>query len=710
MAGTRYTIKIRTLPDGLSKGQVSDFLKGDLKLADDRVSEIVGSLPSTVAEGLDEAEANRIRQALEWCGAQASMEAAPGEEDDEDRGDAAEATPGPIDGAEDEAPGGAAASPKDEPEGGDALADGSVEPVAKPGEEPVQTPLAPPADAQAAGHAPRARTGLTPATRAESRVERLKRTIASSWATSAGPPDPAPNISPEAPPRLPTSGPPVGKLGCIGAVVAVALVVIVVSLFDRDGAPPADDGSQQADSGSGSKAAGREDAETSVAKSMHADHLAKGKQAEADGQLTQALASYERAAESASTEESTRAISRVREKIDQDQLAKEHLARVAELKRALPQLEAQQDWAGQAACLEELQKLQGATPEMRKRLALAKLCAQEAALANQTQSIGSSKQAKAAESLQQARAFLQRGMYSQAADAARNVLMLQAGNQDAHQILSQCVGAAPALAIRRTRLPQRTLSKSLLLPEPKTPPVAVRKEPTRQPDGVAPVRKPDLPKAPEPTPRPEPEPKPEPKPKILWPQARGDTWHYRSAGNPDLLITRTVVGPKLVAGRQCVQLEETQLGDTQAVQPPKMLVLSLLDDGLYELASSGEFVKLYQLPMAVGQSFAYATPGIKTAGVIAQPAEVTAKTERRETVETPAGTFDCFVVTRTSQRKNFLLKSRQIVSVTETSTEWVCPGVGLVKQQVEQVEEIVKGEREVARSTIELTHYKAAQK
>ena len=46
----------------------------------------------------------------------------------------------------------------------------------------------------------------------------------------------------------------------------------------------------------------------------------------------------------------------------------------------------------------------------------------------------------------------------------------------------------------------------------------------------------------------------------------------------------------------------------------------------------------------------------------------------REEIETPAGTFDCLVLTQTTQ-------SKMIVKVQSTSKEWYAPGVGLVRSE-----------------------------
>lgn len=46
----------------------------------------------------------------------------------------------------------------------------------------------------------------------------------------------------------------------------------------------------------------------------------------------------------------------------------------------------------------------------------------------------------------------------------------------------------------------------------------------------------------------------------------------------------------------------------------------------------------------------------------------------REEIETPAGTFDCLVLTQTTQ-------SKMIVKVQSTTKEWYAPGVGLVRSE-----------------------------
>ncbi len=100
--------------------------------------------------------------------------------------------------------------------------------------------------------------------------------------------------------------------------------------------------------------------------------------------------------------------------------------------------------------------------------------------------------------------------------------------------------------------------------------------------------------------------------------------------------------------------------------------------GQMEIEMTGDDL---QLPsrLTVGQALPDATMQIKagTGGmsIMNMTIEIVdRKVEGRETVETPAGTFDCYKINQTT-------KTKMLVSKTFTSTEWYAEGVGIVKSE-----------------------------
>lgn len=557
---------------------------------------------------------------------------------------------------------------------------------------------------------PRTQMGI--ASPAEERVERLRKTLGA--ARRGGN---APAITPDAPTstKYARSIHPYVML-CLGLLALVFLAMYFVRPSEEDRLASGQDaaqlklyqqwyaeGTQKELAGhyqeagvafeAALKHAQKREAQDALARVRWKLQLAAAKEAEREGRLQEALQAYQTAEAQMPSPDARGGITRVTKRLAERQTAQANAASVQLLKDDAVQLERRQDWQGLVGALEELRATQGDSPELQKRIELAKLRARQAEFASQEVRLRESQEAKAAAWIERARRLLANGMTNQAAQTARRALLLSPNNSAALDIVEKCTGSRPRPTQPTAAKTTQGAGAAAGLP--------TRLGQARPKAAVAPATAQPRPRA-----KPEARPTPKAKPRYFWPRAAGDTWEYRSPIDRRARTTHRVVGPALYKSIACVAYKVTQVG--RARRPTTTIRLSERKDGLYEVPNSGDTVKRYQLPLRLGQSFSYEVGGHVTQEVVTQPAKVDVTTEREETVKTPAGTFNCFVVSRVRQQKRFLKKTAEITQALQERTEWVCPGVGLVK--MEQVETVkVMGRKDpakVVREALELISYK----
>ena len=566
------------------------------------------------------------------------------------------------------------------------------------------------------------RTAMGIASPAEERVERLRKTIGAARQDGEGP-----TIMPDVPAtgRHARSFKPYAML-CLALLAIVFLAMYFIRPGDEDGLAAQkeatllrtyqqwyDEGTQQELAGKYQEAVAafetafdhiqRREAQDAAARVRWKLQLATAREAEEAGQLEEARLAYEEAERQTTSQEGREGIARTMKLIAARRAAQEKAQRIELLKSEAERLEGRRDWRGLVGALEELRATQGDSPALQKRLELVKLRARQADLADEEARLREGRDDKARAWIEKAQELLAKGMKNQAAQTARLALLLSPNNPAALDIVEKCTGSRPAPTGKR--VPATT-------PKAERPGAAAAEGlPTRLGKGKPEAPKPVQPATATPRPGPKAQPKraasPKTAPKAFWPRAKGSTWQYRSPSDRRVRITHRVLGPDLCKGVSCVAYEVTEVGGAKPRSPATKVRLLERKDGLYEVLESGDTVKRYDLPLRVGQSFSYKVGGYATQDAVAQPAKVQVHTERKETIETPAGRFECFVVSRMSRRKRFVKRTAEIIQVVQVQTEWVCPGVGLAKMEKVSTEEVMgqKDSGRAIRESIELASY-----
>jgi len=229
---------------------------------------------------------------------------------------------------------------------------------------------------------------------------------------------------------------------------------------------------------------------------------------------------------------------------------------------------------------------------------------------------------------------------------------------------------------------------------------------------VKPEPKPSAgPRPPKPTPRPAPKPTPPrprkpPRAKAFWPHAKGDTWRYRS-GPSNEVVRYTSKGSTTQDGVPCLEYEVATFGPDGSFKGTSSLTLQLQPKSLSRVLGPGNVVKQYELPLTAGKSFNYEIPGSASQQVVAQPAKVKVTTEKRESITTPAGRFDCFVIKTIVQQKKFFARTAEISQREETRIDWVAAGVGLIKRESVSTEAVLgkPSSKQTKKSSLELIEY-----
>ncbi len=661
MSESRYKLILESLPDQLSREQVCKLVRHEFGLSQEEAAELVDKAPVTLRDDLSEEEANRLKRRLIWCGAQASVE-----------------PPAPADEETVKA-----AAPPHRPE------------TEKDAPKPPPTPPS--------------RVELGVASPAETRVERLRKTLQAQ--RQEGPRGEPAFISPEAPPRTPPRSP--AKRLAV-ALVALGLAVVFVIMWLGSGgrkpqsASPPQPGVAQAP-------AQQPTVRTDDAK--YQAHMQAGVEAEDAGRLAEALKEYQEAVRIKSTGEARQAVTRMEEAIRAQQkparpAPPQISPREKELLALIPQLKAEKAWTKWLAALEELKSIQGVRFKQNEDLKIAALYVQQEKLEKQRERLQEESREKARQWVSRAQVFLARGMTREAAQAARYALIAEPDNAEAQALLARCGGVQvaapppPAPPTPKPAKPTQPAAKPKPTVEPTTPKTETPPpvEPTPKPQAPKERREPAAPEKPAEKSSAPPPPAAPAKAKTFWPLASGDSWWYSSSRRPDIVIMRTIKGSELIGGevyRVCLTVRRG------AGQPEtrEKTYLSLRADGLFRRMESGQAEKLYPLPLRVGRRFAASIPGVTNSEIIAQPTTMSVSVEREERVVTPAGAFHCFVVVRKKRHKEFVRRTAQIISEQDLSVEWVCPGVGLVKQQRTLTRQVVKGKKEEKRETIVLTRY-----
>ncbi|XLS27817.1 hypothetical protein ACJD0Z_11485 [Flavobacteriaceae bacterium M23B6Z8] len=140
------------------------------------------------------------------------------------------------------------------------------------------------------------------------------------------------------------------------------------------------------------------------------------------------------------------------------------------------------------------------------------------------------------------------------------------------------------------------------------------------------------------------------------------------------MVLKDEDGKEIVSGKFEVTCRE---GET--ILEPK----ALMSPGLLEQYENMEYSVtgnglVFPATLEVGQELEDGDIEMKVdAGLMNMKINVTMtdrKVERKETVTTPAGTFDCYVITYTNTLKMGMAK-------TQYSTQWIAEGIGMVKEE-----------------------------
>lgn len=776
----RYTITLESVAGELSKQQIRDLLKADLKLSDERINALFESLPAIVLEDVDEITAVRTKQKLSWSGADVSIQpsAELGDDDEtvrrphdvgvdlRDASDTGSRLAGPVEPGEEPSPsstdegtpwlgdekvevggvpvddlswlqdkkdeddipgegmswleeqklkadeltpeeisslqGDAAASsesdmaepaPEDdrEPVGIDPPPASAEPPAEKPkppprvAEEPSRPdddqmttripppgmrtpPPKPPKPDRPPAEAPRlrvpTRTELGVASPSEQRVERLKKTIG-----QAREEEPEQFPHGEAPyDDEPSHGfAPSTKYAFVGIVLLVAIIWIAMFFVkesrewrkdsqlqeqaQRDYDTRYQKGLRAEKERRYSEAIGAyedaliyvkaKEAQGAIERVQHLIRVETAEEALAEGRIEDAIRAYELAHEKRQTDEVSREISRLREELKERRTDQARSARIQDLTDRADLLEAGGDWQGAANTLKQLAQF-GHSPAHRQRVRLARMEAMTTASAPQPSDTDRDRDRKATAWIERARKHFQAGNESEAVRAARYTLKLSPNHPTALRILNQ---AEKPQARIETRAGTTSVTASVAKQRPRRTIV------TRPP----PVARPVTPKAPV----------HRATSSTVWPTSKGSTWRYQSTRDRSLITTYRALGPVIRGGISCYAYEISKTRNNSTVAPVRTLVLAQRPGGLYRVLDVGKEVKHYELPLSVGQLFSYKSAEAMGQAGQTKPANVQVTTERRETIQTPAGRFDCFVVKRATRRVNFDRRTAQITSIDE---------------------------------------------
>lgn len=167
---------------------------------------------------------------------------------------------------------------------------------------------------------------------------------------------------------------------------------------------------------------------------------------------------------------------------------------------------------------------------------------------------------------------------------------------------------------------------------------------------------------------------------LIYPHAQGDTWQMRMSGEAETHLVTLTVLPAQAGEPTGFRLETKRDGIVVARDR-----YTADEHGVYLSAQGypGETrveppMPILKLPMVAGTTWAW-KGAFKAAGG-AVPAEATFTVAGPEGVDTPAGAFQAY---RVEQKLTFRAKTGRLVS---TTTQWLAPKVGLVKQTVETPE------------------------
>lgn len=736
----RYTIVLETIPDESNRTQVRDLLTADLGIEPGRAAAILSSLPAPVVEQATEVDAVRTKQKLEWSGAEVSIRlitdsppppaAAPAEETPAPPPDES----GPLPSVQDELE-----KLEDEP--------GPDEAHEKETPPPTTLPPRPPEPPPAQGRI---------ASPGETRVERLKKTLHSARQIDRQPQPLPPNMRFRSHRRS-------SAKSAFTVVLLLLVGVFLVAYLKRPSerelmASRAQQqtlaqyqrwyqlGAQRMQGGkyqeaivafqnalehirTGEAAAGLKDARYRMRNNA-------GEEAEAEGKLAEALQAYEQADQIKSTEESRKAVERVYQELTRRRVAAHSAALIEEVSKKVALLEAQKDWRGVVEILEQLKDKAGESQDIKRRLEMARLKVLEGSLTEQQQRVRHSHRQKLRGYIQEARQLLQAGKPRQAEQTIGYALTLDPDHEEALAIRRACRSQTAAEAKSGAKLepnlhvgppPRRprlgagsglsaTQAMELLEAELRKAEAARRAlsaTPGQPASIVKPAPRPSaVPRPPEPAPRPAPRPTP-PRPrkparaKAFWPHARGDTWRYRSDPSNEVVRYTSKNSTITQDGLPCVEYEVVTFGPDGAFKGTSSLTLQLQSESLSRVLGPGNVVKQYELPLTVGWSFSYQIPGRAGEQVVEQPTKVMVTTERRETITTPAGWFDCFVIKTIVQQKRFFAQTAEISQREETRMDWVTAGVGLIKRESVVTEAMVgkPGSKQTQRSSLELIEY-----
>lgn len=422
-----------------------------------------------------------------------------------------------------------------------------------------------------------------------------------------------------------------------------------------------------------------------------------GKDAEAAGELDAARQAYQQADQIKSTQESKEAIERVERKLAERRVSAQRAGSTDDVSKRVAVLERKGDWQEVVDILEGLRDKVGQDPKLSGRLEVAKLRVLEARVTEQQQRLRHSHRRKLQRWIQEARQLLQVGKRDEAAQVIDCALALDPDNLEALALRRACEGKAnppeqgrPATAKRSPRKRRQpdakpALARALAVVPPRPKPVAAPR-----PEPPVPAQPPKAGRA-----------------RAFWPHAKGDTWRYRAVGAVSGFVTYEALGGTVKAGVPCLAYDVATLGADGSATTRSLSALLLQPGSLSRVDDSGGIVKQYALPLKVGQRFAFQTPGTATEQVLTQPTKVEVITERREALTTPAGRFDCFVIKTVRLQKRFALRTAEVSQWQETQTDWVCPGVGLVKRESVVTQQVMgrPATRRQDKSSLELIEY-----
>lgn len=140
------------------------------------------------------------------------------------------------------------------------------------------------------------------------------------------------------------------------------------------------------------------------------------------------------------------------------------------------------------------------------------------------------------------------------------------------------------------------------------------------------------------------------------------------------MVLKDDEGKEIVSGKF-----EVTCRDGETILEPR----ALMSPGLMEQYESMEYSVsgdglVFPARIEVGQELEDGDIEMKVdAGIMNMKINVTMtdrKVERKEAVTTPAGTFDCYVITYTNTLRMGMAK-------TQYSTQWIAEGVGMVKEE-----------------------------